>query len=99
MQVLVQKVGDVARIQQVQQSEHNNRQQQFAQQIEQQTEKNSQTVNQPLRNESKLVHEKQEREKKSKKNKKKAGEQDIIENNEPNIAIEKYTGTTIDIKI
>ena len=57
MQVLIQKVGDVARIQQSQQLENNSRQQEFTQQISQQTDKNVKTVNQMLRNERSYVHE------------------------------------------
>ncbi|MDD2585230.1 MAG: hypothetical protein PHT79_00595 [Syntrophomonadaceae bacterium] len=99
MQVLVQKVGDVAKIQQVQQSDHANRQQEFAQQIAQQTEKNTKTVNQPLQNQSKLIHEKQEKEKQSRKYRNKEGKKDNKENNDDNVIFEPNKGKTIDIKI
>lgn len=99
MQVLVQKVGDVAKIQQAQQSDHTNRQQEFAQQIAQQTEKNTKTVNQPLQNQSKLIHEKQEKERQSGKYRKKEGKKDHKENNDDNVIFDTHKGTTIDIKI
>lgn len=59
MQVLVQKIGDVARVQQTEKSDHQSRQQQFLQQIAQQTEINSNVVNQALASESTLIRDKQ----------------------------------------
>ncbi len=71
MQVLIQKVGDIARIQQSQQLENNSRQQEFAQQISQQTDKDAKTVNHLLKNERAHVHEKQEKEEAEKRRAKK----------------------------
>lgn len=62
MQVLVQKVSDVGKIQQAQQVEGQQRQQESAQNIAAQTERVSRTVNKSLRNEGKKVHEKEARE-------------------------------------
>ncbi|MEA1960037.1 MAG: hypothetical protein U9N81_01885 [Bacillota bacterium] len=67
MQVLVQKVNEVTRIQHSQQQEQMNRQQDLASQINQQTIRNSKSVSAPLKNESKIVHEKEEKEKESRK--------------------------------
>ncbi|MDD3267757.1 MAG: hypothetical protein PHX14_00415, partial [Syntrophomonadaceae bacterium] len=73
MQVLVHKVGDVAKVQQAQQLENSNRQQESTQQIGQQTHIDVKTVNQPLRNEHADVHEKQEKENQEKKSRAKKG--------------------------
>ncbi len=62
MQVLVQKVNDVTKIQQTQQVEGQNRQQESAQNIAAQTERVSRTVNQTLRNQGKKVQGKEEHE-------------------------------------
>lgn len=69
MQVLVQKIGDVARVQQTQQQDHQARQQGFINEIQSQTQRNSKTVNETLRNEQKIVHEKQEKDGQKKENK------------------------------
>ncbi len=82
MQVLVQKTTDVAKIQHVQQQENNLRQQEIASHIIESTKKNTQTVNKPLANESKLVHEKYDQEEKNKKNKNKRGNDENKENKE-----------------
>ena len=96
MQVLVQKVGDVAKIQQAEKSDHNNRQQQFAQQILQQTETNSKTVSQNLRSEATLIRDKQEEEEKRKKKKRQNQlEEDPIEEE---LLKDKHRGQNIDIK-
>lgn len=84
MQVLVQKVTDVGKIQNIQQQESTLRQQENINQINQQTNINTSTVNQPLRSESSLVHEKQEKEKKSKKRSPKKGDSEITKNNRNN---------------
>ena len=61
MQVLIQKVGDVAKIQQVQQEENLLKGNEANGQIAQQTAKNSRTVSQVLRKESGLVHQRGKR--------------------------------------
>ncbi|WP_054694361.1 hypothetical protein [Syntrophomonas palmitatica] len=80
MQVLVQKMGDVTRVQQAQQSDHQNRQQEFIQNINVQNERIAHSVDKPLRNESKLVHEKEEQEKGSKSKSQKRGKEEEEEN-------------------
>lgn len=67
MQVLVQKVGDVGRVQQAQQVEGQHKLMENTQNINTQNEQIAKRVNDPLRNESKLVHEKEEQEKQQKK--------------------------------
>lgn len=102
MQVLIPKVTDVARVQQIQQQENSVRQQENANHIMQQTIKNTNTVNQPLRNESALVHEKEEQEKNFKKNKEKRGKRENKPNTKKdseNTNIQSSSGNTIDIKI
>jgi hypothetical protein len=96
MQVLIQKVGDVARIQQSQQLENNSRQQEFAQQITQQTDKNVKTVNQMLRNEQAFVHEKQEQESGKKKQAKK-GKSDKMANRDKTEKCPNKRGNKLDI--
>ncbi|MDD3364049.1 MAG: hypothetical protein PHZ03_03635 [Syntrophomonas sp.] len=98
MQVLVQKVGDVAKLQQIQQQELNIKQQEFNSQILDQTSKNTHTVNQTLRNESALVHEKQEKEEKTKKDRNKKGNSDNRENSkEQHKNMEPGRGDKLDI--
>lgn len=98
MQVLIQKTADVARIQQSQQLENNSRQQELAQQISQQTDKNAKTVNQLLRSERSPVHDKQENEESNKRrnkkgkndkmvNKDKIGKKDIKQSHKLDIII------------
>jgi len=67
MQVLVQKTGDIARIQAAQQVEGQHKLMENTQNINAQNENIARRVNDPLRNESKLVHEKEEQEKNQKK--------------------------------
>lgn len=69
MQVLVQKVGDIARVQQAQQVEGQHKLMENTQNINAQNEKIAHSVNDPLGNESKLVHEKEEQEQNRKKRK------------------------------
>jgi hypothetical protein len=80
MQVLVQKVGDVARVQQTEKSDHASRQQQFLEHITQQTEANSSAVNQASANESVLIREKQEQKKKARATKKDRKREETEEN-------------------
>lgn len=100
MQVLVQKSTDVAKIQQIQHQENNLRQQEIASHIVENTNKNTQTVNKPLANESKLVHEKQDNEEKHKKNRNKRGNDEIKENKEnteEHPRLDTNRGTNLDI--
>lgn len=60
MQVLVQKVGDVAKIQQVHMQENQGKQQELANQIMEQTVKNRRSVSKTAKNEGRLVNEKQQ---------------------------------------
>jgi hypothetical protein len=97
MQVLVQKTGDVARIQQVQHQENNLRQQEIAGSIMQNTNKNTQSVNKPQANEGKLVHEKQEQEEQAKKKKNKRGNDGKKENIEEHSHLDPNRGSNLDI--
>lgn len=97
MQVLVQKTGDVARIQQIQNQENNFRQQEISSNILENTNKKSQTVNKTQSNEGKLVHEKQEKEEQSKKNKNKRGNSVKKENTEEHQQLDPNRGTNLDI--
>jgi hypothetical protein len=64
MQVLVQKVGEVAKIQQAEKTSQHIKQQSFLEQIAQQTEVVSKTVNEASASESGLIREKQSEKKK-----------------------------------
>lgn len=101
MQVLVQKVGDVAKVQQAQQAENNSRQQELLQSIDQQTKQRSKTVNQTQKNESAFVHEKeeQEKEKKSKKKSKGKGNKGNKENKENSLVKDSRKGKNIDFTV
>ncbi|MDD4803245.1 MAG: hypothetical protein PHF24_09955 [Syntrophomonas sp.] len=100
MQVLIQKVGDVAKLQQIQQQESNIKQQELNYQILDQTAKNTHTVNKTLRDEAALVHEKEEKEKNSRKNKNNKGISDDNENDkEKNRIMEPGRGDRLDIII
>lgn len=70
MQVLVQRAGDVSKIQQVQQVQNATKHQENLQQIMQQTTIVSKTVEQNRETESKRVHEEKEKEKRKKQGKK-----------------------------
>lgn len=65
MQVLVQKVGEVTKLQQTEKTDQQVRQQAFLEQIAQQTEQTSKTVNQTPASEAALIREKQEEKKKN----------------------------------
>ena len=97
MQVLVQKTADMAKIQQVQHQETNLKQHEMANQIVAQTQQNTQTINKPLANESKLVHEKQEKEDQAKKNRKKRGNLENGENTEEHTQLDMNRGNNLDI--
>jgi len=97
VQVLVQKTGDIAKIQQVHNQENNLRQQENAGTIAENTNKNTKTVNKPKANEGKLVHEKQEQEQQAKKNKNKRGNDEKKENTEEHPHLDPNRGTNLDI--
>jgi hypothetical protein len=108
MQILIPKVTDVAKVQQIQQQEHNIRQQENANHIARETTRNTNTVNQPLRDEAALVHEKEEE--KHKKNKEKKGKnqnvtntknsvENSVEKSVDNPGLKSSCGNTIDIKV
>jgi hypothetical protein len=67
MQVLIPKVSDVARLQNDQQHSNLARHTEFAQQIQEQANKLSQTVVQPNKEEDVHIQDKQERERRRKK--------------------------------
>ncbi|KUG03619.1 hypothetical protein ASZ90_019052 [hydrocarbon metagenome] len=100
MQVLVQKVGEVARIQQTEQSGAHRQQQEFAQAINAQTTKNSQTTREVDQNKAELNanRDKEEHKKKSKKEAgKKTGTND--ESIAADFLIDPEKGHNVDIKI
>lgn len=97
MQVLVQKVGEVARVQQTEKSDHASRQQQFLEHITQQTETNSNAVNQASANESVLIREKQEQKKKA-RSAKKDREREEAEESQTQWASDPDRGSNIDIR-
>jgi hypothetical protein len=102
MQVLIQKVNDVGKMQNIQQQEGASRQQENINQINQQTNTNTNSVNQSLRSESSLIHEKQKKEKKSKKKAQKKGDIEITKNNKNNkesVNDKAQNGSKIDIII
>jgi len=98
MQVLVQKTGDVAKIQQAHRLENENRQQEFSQQINQETERNTKTVNQPLHNKFEYVHNRKEREK-EKKSKTQKGKKDKSENKKSGATVALERGNNLDITV
>jgi hypothetical protein len=94
MQVLVQKVGDVAKIQQAQQTGNNHRQEEFIKNINEQTDRYTKTVNKALQSEHKKVHEKEEKEKQSRKRYKGSNKQ---ENEEDKSNSGNESGSNLDI--
>ncbi|MGR6836131.1 hypothetical protein [Syntrophomonas erecta] len=98
MQVLVQKVGEVAKIQQSERLEHNQRQQENNQYINLQTAMNSKTVNKLEQNESALIQDKQESEHKKKKKFKQAKRKENVADPELEAFKDLTRGNTIDIK-
>mgnify|MGYP001167468470 CR=1 FL=1 len=100
MQVLIQKTGDVAKLQQIHQQELVSKQQEFNNLIVEQTMKNTHSVNETLRDESALVHEKQEKEKNAKKNPEKEGNEKPEENiKEEHKIKEPGRGSKLDIVV
>lgn len=99
MQVLVQKVGEVARIQHTQHIEHDKRQQEFAQAIARQTEHNTKEVNHMLKSEHAEIHQRQEKQKKEKKSQEKKGKTENEANNDNKSLNPDNSGHLLDITI
>ena len=100
MQVMVQKVTDVARVQIDQQQMNIQRQAEFAQQIQDQTSKMANTIAQPNQNEKAFIQDKQEQEKAKKQKKKGQAQNEPTEDKEDgNIITIKTTPHKIDITI
>jgi hypothetical protein len=99
MQVLVQKVGDISRVQQAHQVEEHKRQQEFTQAIAQQTEHNTKEINQPLRSEDAYVHERQKEGEKEKKEQEKKGKKEETANTDNKGQNLSQSGRRLDITI
>lgn len=99
MQVLVQKVGEVAKIQQTEKTDQNVRQQSFLEQISQQTQLVSTTVNQTPASESSLIRDNQSDKKKKQSNHKKKEKASGLEDEEAlNWAEDPNKGSNLDIR-
>lgn len=99
MQVLVQKAGDVARVQQTHQIEQDRRQQEFNHAIIQQTNHNTKEVNQTLKGEDVYVQDRQEKQKKQKKDQENKGNEETTANNENKSVKSPKQGHHLDITI
>ena len=99
MQVLVQKVGDVAKIQQAQQTGNNHRQEEFIKNINEQTDRYTKTVNKALQSENKKVHEKEEKEEQSRKRYKDSNKKENDEDKDNKLQSSKQSGSNLDIII
>jgi len=99
MQVLVQKVGDVAKIQQAQQTGNNHRQEEFIKNINEQTDRYTKTVNKALQSENKKVHEKEEKEEQSRKRYKDSNKKENDEDKDNKLQSSNQSGTNLDILI
>lgn len=97
MQVLVQKVGDVAKIQQAQQIGNNHRQEEFVKNINAETDKYSKTVNKPGQSQHKKVDEKEEKEKQSRKRYKDSGKKNDEESKDTKSPAKIESGSKLDI--
>ncbi|CFX66585.1 Uncharacterized [Syntrophomonas zehnderi OL-4] len=97
MQVLVQKTGDVAKIQQIQNQGNNLRQQEISSNILQDTNKNTHTVNKTQASEGKQVYKKQDKEKNPPNDKNKKGNSTKKENKEEDQQLDPHRGTNLDI--
>jgi hypothetical protein len=98
MQVLVQKVGEVARIQQAEKTGEQVKQQSFLEQIAQQTETVSKTVNQTPASESSLIREKQSDRKKKSLDKKKARQNESEDDETVNWPHDPDRGSNLDVR-
>lgn len=99
MQVLVQRVGDIARIQQTQHNEANHRQGEFSQLMVNQTVANRQTVRELKDPETKTVHERQPGEQEKERSRDQNRPAEKQSEKEQEIFRDFYKGSTIDIKI
>jgi len=99
MQVLVQKVGDVAKIQQAQQTGNNHRQEEFIKNINKKTDRYTKTVNKALQSENKKVHEKEEKEEQSRKRYKDSNKKENDEDKDNKLQSSNQSGTNLDILI
>ncbi|MGE5397868.1 MAG: hypothetical protein ACM3MK_10095 [Chitinophagales bacterium] len=103
MQVLIPKVSDVSKVQQIHQQENNARQQEFASHMNQKAVKIETTVNRSAEDAAVLIREKQEREKRQNNKEKKEGSSESKENNETSKPLAEprghLSGNSIDIII
>jgi len=98
MQVLVQKVGEVARIQQAEQAGAHKNRQEFAEAISAQTVKNSKTPRKVEQKKAEMNTEK-DKDKEKKKSRKKAGQQESKDIAEQELFLDPDKGSKVDIKI
>ena len=98
MQVLVQKVGEVAKLQQTEKTDQQVRQQSFLEQIAQQTEQVSHTVNQTPASEAALIREKQSDKKKKSPHKKNADPRNSDDEEAANWPNDPDRGSNLDIR-
>lgn len=99
MQVLIPKLSEVARVQQVQQQENNNRQQELMAQMVQSTARNDTSISQLPGSENVLIRERREKEKNRKKLVRKEGLTDDKENKEAGELKKGLLGGKIDLKV
>ncbi len=97
MQVLVQKVGDVAKVQQAQQTGHNHRQEEFIKNINEQTDRYTKTVNKSLHSQHKKVNEKEEKEEESRKGHKDSNKRENRESTDNKTNSKNESGSKLDI--
>lgn len=98
MQVLVQKVGEVAKIQQAEKTSQHIKQQSFLEQIAQQTEVVSKTVNEASASEPGLIREKQSDKKKKHADKKKARQNEPDDEETANWTPDPNKGSNLDVR-
>lgn len=99
MQVLVQKVGDVAKIQQTEKTDQQVKQQSFLEQISQQTQQVSTTVNKTPTSDPSLIRDKQsDKKKKLSKQKKKETTSELDDEDSLNWAGDPHKGSNLDIR-
>lgn len=99
MQVLVQKVGDIARLQQAQHTEANHRQGEFSQLITAQTLANRQTVRDVHDPESKTMQDKEPKKHDQEQGRERRGGEESRPDKDKELFKDYYKGNTIDIKI
>lgn len=99
MQVLVPKVGEVARIQQIQQTEANHRQQEFSQLIMDQTQAHSTTVRETTENQGRTIQERESSEKKKRQSKSQSDKRSDADQTDGEMFKDFHKGGTIDIRV